>query len=246
LVDGPMVGYPIRGLRPFLGASFRALFLLNLWNDKTLQGPGFAWVLEAWPGAKSEKLLRHASGFNTTPALAPLIAGAVARMESEGVPERTVLRTRDAGATSLAALGDALFWGAVTPAAVFAGLVLLSQGAGAAAAVLVAGQWLPQMIFRVKGLGTGLRMGAAGLATYLRSARAALEWARVAAATVAGAFAAAVVAGSHESYGVAGALAAAAAVPSLGWLMSSRGVSPQALCVAALVLSGALSRLLGR
>jgi len=227
-----------------LRMSYRALFLLSLWNDRTLQGPGFAWTIYAGRGGE-ERAARHAAGFNTTPAMAPCVIGAVARMESDGESPEAISRVRDSGASSLAAIGDQLFWGSIRPSAALAGVVTLPLGPVFSVAILLLVQGVPQFAFRVLGLVRGLSRGKTAIPEFIRIARRAFGVTRFAGAALAGLFAGAVLAGADRSYGTPGLLVALAAVPVLGWLVSFRGASPAAICITMLAVSGMLSLLLG-
>lgn len=235
-----------RKSKVLFGMSLRALFLLNLWNDRTLQGPGFAWTLKSVrPSGGADLMSRHAEGFNTTPAMAPCVIGAVARMEADEAPSADVARVRNSGAASLAAIGDPLFWGAIRPTAVLAGLAAWSLGPVVAVILLVAAQGLPQLIFRLLGIVRGFTHGRAAIPELIGIARRTLLVWRFAGAVLAGLFAGAVLGWSHDAYGTAGGLIAIVAVPLFGWLISSRGSSPSLICVTMLALSGVLSLILG-
>lgn len=230
--------------RDFLRMSFRALFLLSLWNNRTLQGPGFVWALcskddAAGPGA------RDAAGFNTTPAMAPCVIGAVARMQAEGEAQETVSRVRDSGAASLAAIGDRLFGGTIRPSASLAGLVALPLGPFTSVVLLLLSQGLPQVAFRLWGLARGLARGKTAIPDCIGMARRVLAVAGPAGAVLAGLFAGAVIEGAKGSYGLSGVLMALSAVPVFGWLVYFRGASPSTLCLTMLALSGLLSIVLG-
>jgi PTS system mannose-specific IID component len=230
--------------RDFLRMSYRALFLLTLWNDRTLQGPGFAWTIDAEAG-EADRAAGHVTGFNTTPAMAPCVIGAVARLEADGEPPERISTVKDSGAASLAAIGDQLFWGSIRPSAALAGLAAWQLGPFVSAAALLLVQGLPLVAFRLLGLARGLSRGKVAIQECISSARRVFRATRFAGAVLAGLFAGAALGGAERSYGVAGALVLAAAVPVLGWLVSSRGASPSSICLTMLALSGMLSLIFG-
>lgn len=103
---------------------FRLLFLQSSWNYERLQGLGFFYAL--MPGLKKiyprEDMLRVSRGyigyFNTHPYLAPLVAGAVLKLEEEraaGATDVDINEFKEMVAAPYAAIGDALFWGGLRP-----------------------------------------------------------------------------------------------------------------------------------
>jgi mannose/fructose/N-acetylgalactosamine-specific phosphotransferase system component IID len=228
----------------YLGMSYRAMFLLTLWNDRTLQGPGFAWTVNAGVG-EVNRVSRDAAGFNTTPAMAPCVIGAVVRMESDGASPEDVTRVKDSGAASLAAVGDQLFWGLIRPSAALAGLVAWQLGPLVSAAALLAVQGLPQLAFRLLGLARGLGRGKSAIPEFIGAARRAFRVASPVGSALAGLFAGAVLSSARGTHGPEGAIVVMAATAGFVWLMSSRLASPSAICLATLALSGILSLLVG-
>ncbi len=104
---------------------FRLLFLQASWNFERIQGIGFFYAL--LPGLRkvySEDELstigrRYSAYFNTHPYLAPLVAGAVLKLEENNVVEQSTLIDvddfKEMVAAPYAAIGDALFWGGLRP-----------------------------------------------------------------------------------------------------------------------------------
>lgn len=105
---------------------FRLLLLQASWNFETLQGVGFFYAL--FPGLKklyskeelSEISLKYIGYFNTHVYFAPLVAGAVLRLEEDrasGVvaPEVEIDDFKEMVAAPYAAIGDAFFWGGLRP-----------------------------------------------------------------------------------------------------------------------------------
>lgn len=163
-------------------ALSRRLWLLQAgWDYRLMQGAGFSWALK--PALGAERAKRHLEYFNTHPYAAPAIAGMVCKLEEEVVAapeaERAALIERLHGlkracASAFAALGDALFWGALRPGCAALALVaeqLTEAVAGAAAlgpieALGIALLYLAAfnriaLATRRKGLALGLESGAA-------------------------------------------------------------------------------------
>lgn len=105
---------------------FRLLFLQSSWNFERIQGLGFFYAL--LPGMKKlygkdelvEVSKRSVGYFNTHPYLAPLVAGAVLKLEEERMAGETtagldINEFKEMVAAPYAAIGDALFWGGLRP-----------------------------------------------------------------------------------------------------------------------------------
>lgn len=153
----------------------RLFAIQGSWNYETMIGAGLAFallpVLRHVHGSEGadQAALRHARFFNAHPYLCGVAAGALARMESEGVPPPTQERFKDALRGALGALGDQLVWGGWRP---FCVLIAL------AAALLGAPWWLVltgflllynagHLALRGWGLAVGLQEGP-GVARRLR------------------------------------------------------------------------------
>ena len=158
----------------------RGLFLQASWNFERMQHLGFCFALlpvlrrvhpPGSPG-RAEALRRHLEFFNTHPAMASVILGAVARLEADG--QGAAAQTCKLGLMgSYGAIGDSFFWGALRPAAGVAGLtagLLWALGglpgglAGAAAlapAVMLALFNAPQLWLRAFGVFVGAAHGIA-------------------------------------------------------------------------------------
>jgi PTS system mannose-specific IID component len=108
------------------------------WNFERMQNLGFCYQL--LPGLRrlyggtppAEVLLRYTGYFNTHPFLAPWVAGTTLRLEErQRAGEKLPV---DAAAfqnmvmAPYAAIGDALFWGALRPLAAVVGLFLALHG----------------------------------------------------------------------------------------------------------------------
>jgi mannose/fructose/N-acetylgalactosamine-specific phosphotransferase system component IID len=206
----------------------RSLAVQGSWNYQTLIGTGLAFVLApalrhvygADPAKLRAAVARHAELFNAHPYLAALAAGALARLEADGVPPETIGRFKNAIRGSLGSLGDRLVWLMWRPACALLMVALLLAGAGwwiAVAAFLVAYNAL-HLWMRSWGLNAGWRDG-------LQVARALRE---------------APFERLGERAGDAGAvLAGFAAVLAIGW-GGGRGGAYAAAGVAALVAGIAL------
>lgn len=121
------------GWRTRLHVWFRLLFLQASWNYQRMQGLGFLFALlpglrKIYPEEKmGEVAMRHVGYFNTHPYLAPLVAGAVLKLEEERAingEDRSIDIDdfKEIVAAPYAAIGDALFWGGLRPLA--AGITL--------------------------------------------------------------------------------------------------------------------------
>jgi mannose/fructose/N-acetylgalactosamine-specific phosphotransferase system component IID len=224
----------------------RSLFLPNLWNERTLQGPGFAWALGALRISGGAGLMaKHMATFNATPSMAPCVIGAVGRMESGGAPEQEVARVKDSGGASIAAIGDQLFPGSVRPGSAMAGLVALPLGPLVAVLCVLAAQDVSHGAFRVLGARLGLRLGKAAIPRCIESARRALRAWRLVGAVLVGVLFGSIIVGLARSQGVGGGLIALAAVPLMSWLISSAGARPVWICLVLLASSGILSLVAG-
>jgi mannose/fructose/N-acetylgalactosamine-specific phosphotransferase system component IID len=110
----------------------RLLFMQALFNRRGLQNLGLVSALsqaERLTRGGSDVLARHADYFNTNPNLAPLIVGAILRLEDERlggkpVDEKDIASFKKALASPLAAMGDQLFLGALRPLSLTLGCLL--------------------------------------------------------------------------------------------------------------------------
>lgn len=147
----------------------RSLAVQGSWNYRTLIGTGLAYVLAPAlrhvyaddPAKLREALARHAALFNAHPYLAALAAGALARLEADGVPPETIDRFKSAVRGSLGSLGDRLVWLTWRPACALLMVALLLAGAGwwiAVLAFLVSYNAL-HLWMRIWGLDAGWRDG---------------------------------------------------------------------------------------
>ena len=103
--------------RTRLKILWRASFLQSAWNFKGMQNIGFSFML--MPGLSElknapERLQDYGRFFNTQPYMAPTIAGVDLNLEANGQAELADKLQRSL-ASSLAAIGDTLFWGTLKP-----------------------------------------------------------------------------------------------------------------------------------
>ncbi|PLX86917.1 MAG: hypothetical protein C0618_07995 [Desulfuromonas sp.] len=146
------------------------LFLLQgSWNFERLQGLGFFFAL--FPALQKlhgeDRLVtacqQHAGYFNTHPYLAPMVAGAVLKLETDrqqGLdPAVDIQDFKDMVAAPYAAIGDALFWGGLRPLAAGFALLFAVKGIVLAPLIfLVSYNFLP-LCFRTLGFIHGYRAG---------------------------------------------------------------------------------------
>lgn len=110
----------------------RSMLIQAAWNFERMQNIGFVFALvpvlkNTWGASRAElsrALLRHTALFNTQPYMAGFILGvawkleedfSAARSEGEEVFTRRIASVKQLAASALAAIGDALFWGALRP-----------------------------------------------------------------------------------------------------------------------------------
>ncbi|PLX77385.1 MAG: hypothetical protein C0614_09570, partial [Desulfuromonas sp.] len=143
----------------------RSLFIQTSWNFERLQNLGLFYML--LPGLRDiygvspppDVCERHTSYFNTHPYMASLVAGCCLRME-EKVANREQLLVdvqtfKNMVIAPFAAMGDALFWGAIRPLAAVVALFFASQGSLWAPVVFLVLYNVPHLIFRGGGLALG-------------------------------------------------------------------------------------------
>ncbi|MBI3288137.1 MAG: PTS system mannose/fructose/sorbose family transporter subunit IID [Elusimicrobia bacterium] len=225
----------------------RLLLLQARWDPARRQGVGFSFAVDPWlaacwsaePDQLDAARRRHLEYFNTHPVAAGLVAGVVCRYEAAASgargAEREALIQKIGGlksvlGASLAAPCDSFFWGALRPASALIGLVAaqsLAQAGlphplalGASLALVVynvpalAGRWLGMSRGFERGEAAAVELAALPVQSWISGLR------RLAAVGAVASF----VLGAATLEGAA--LAAAAAVFVLGFVLSLRGVSP--------------------
>ncbi len=114
------------------------------WNYERMMGTGFGWAVEPalrdlGDGADGSRyrtaLARHSRYFNAHPYFAGLAIGAAVRAEHDGESPERITRLREALSGPLGSIGDRLIWASWLPACAALGVVLVTLGAGAWAAV---------------------------------------------------------------------------------------------------------------
>lgn len=163
--------------------ALRANLLQATWNFERQQGVGWVYALQPAiealyrdPAERRARLAEHTAYFNTQPTLASLALGAVARLEEQraagaGPDAAGMARVKAALGSTLAALGDRLFWFSLRPfAAVLGVLVALARPETAWGAIVL---WLcystVHLGVRFAGVEWGYRVGPAVLGGRLRA-----------------------------------------------------------------------------
>lgn len=166
----------------FLRVAARANFLQATWNFERQQGVGWAYALQPviealYPDAaeRRERLAEHTAYFNTQPTLASLALGAAARLEEQraagtGPDAAAMGRIKGVLGSTLAALGDRLFWFSLRPFAAALGvLIALARPESAAGAIVLWSVYaVPHLALRFAGVGIGYHRGAGVLGGRLR------------------------------------------------------------------------------
>ena len=169
--------------RTLLAMALRTNLLQTTWNFERQQGVGLAFALHPAlkrlipdKAARCERLAEHTAYFNTQPTLASLAIGAVAQLEEQraagtGPDAVAMQRIKNVLGSTLAALGDRLFWFSLRPfAAALAVLVAITRPASPLAAVVL---WVTyaslHLGVRFAGVGWGYREGPSVLGGVLRS-----------------------------------------------------------------------------
>lgn len=148
---------------------FRLLSLQCSWNFERLQGLGLFYAL--LPALRKlyrrDELLKvareHLTYFNTHPYLAPLVVGALLKLEEGRATKQeqqvTISDFKEMVAAPYAAIGDALFWGGLRPLAAGIALFFAAKGILWAPLVFLLIYNLVPLIFRVFGFMRGYQQG---------------------------------------------------------------------------------------
>jgi len=160
--------------------AWRASLLQATWNFERQQGIGWAWALEPAlerlypdPAVRCERLAEHTAYFNTQPTLASLALGAVASLEERraagnGPDADAIARVKSVLGSSLAALGDRLFWFTLRPFAALIGVWAALGGHPLAALAMWLSYNIPHLGLRFLGVFWGYELGPAVLSGELR------------------------------------------------------------------------------
>ncbi|MBI1798515.1 MAG: PTS mannose/fructose/sorbose transporter family subunit IID [Candidatus Eisenbacteria bacterium] len=161
--------------------ALRSALLQATWNYERQQGVGWAFSLHPAlqrliPGkqGRCERLAEHTAYFNTQPTLASLALGAVAALEEQreagaGPDAAAVARAKSALGSSLAVLGDRLFWMTLRPFAACLGAAFALGGMVRGALAMWVCYNAVHLTWRFLGTGWGYRSGPAVLGKGLRA-----------------------------------------------------------------------------
>lgn len=148
---------------------FRLLLLQGSWNFERLQGLGFFYSMlpalkKLYPREKIGEVAKDYIGyFNTHPYLAPLVAGAVLKLEEERAAQQDQLvavdEFKEMVAAPYAAIGDALFWGGLRPLAAGVALFFAAKGLLFAPLVFLLFYNVVPLTFRISGFIRGYQQG---------------------------------------------------------------------------------------
>jgi PTS system mannose-specific IID component len=166
-----------------LRMALRANLLQSTWNFERQQGVGWAYAiqpaLEALyrdPAERRARLAEHTAYFNTQPTLASLALGAAARLEEDrangtGPDAAGMARVKAALGSTLAALGDRLFWFSLRPFAAALGvLIALHRPLAPWGAIALVGVYASVHLgLRMAGVSWGYAAGPGVLSGRLRS-----------------------------------------------------------------------------
>lgn len=181
----------------------RSVLLQATWNYERQQGLGWAWSLEpalrriyADEALLRSRLVEHTAYFNTQPTMASLVLGAVAGMEEaravSGAPDAAgVARIKNVLGSSLAALGDRLFWFSLRQFAACVGVLGALLGGWPGAVALWLCYNVVHQTVRFLGVGWGYRAGPEVLGESTRGRfQTLIRWLSAAGAALVGAVAA--------------------------------------------------------
>jgi PTS system mannose-specific IID component len=160
--------------------SLRASLLQATWNYERQQGLGWAWAIKPAidrfypePEVRAARLAEHTAYFNTQPTLASIVLGVAAGLEEQRVqgagPDADgMIRMKNVLGSSVAAIGDRLFWFTLRPFAACLGVLLAMRGSWLGAVTLWVSYNLFHQILRFAGTRWGYREGPAVLSGGLR------------------------------------------------------------------------------
>jgi len=147
----------------------RLLLLQGSWNFERLQGLGFFFaqlpaLKKLYPDQQLRSIAKGYTGyFNTHPYLAPLVAGAVLKLEeARAANQQTAVdidEFKELVAAPYAAIGDALFWGGLRPLAAGIALFFAAKGILWAPLVFLLLYNIIPLTFRVSGFIRGYQQG---------------------------------------------------------------------------------------
>lgn len=161
--------------------GLRASLLQATWNFERQQGLGWAFslkpVLERLipdPAERAARLVEHTAYFNTQPTLASIALGAVAGVEEQRangalVDADAVARIKGVLGSSLAAIGDRLFWLTLRPWVAVLGVMVALVGGWRGAVTMWICYNVVHLMVRWRGVSWGYREGPQVLNDSLRA-----------------------------------------------------------------------------
>ncbi len=155
----------------FIRIYFRSFFIQASWNYEKMLSLGYTFCLIPFADRfikdhkhRVEFLTRSMGFFNTHPYMANWILGGVLKLEENAgadpnISPKLIERYKKQLSTTLAAIGDQLFWRLLKPIAVMIGILLsfFNITGGLIAAFLFYN--IPHFYMRLKGLLTGYELG---------------------------------------------------------------------------------------
>lgn len=160
-------------LSVLLHGCARSVLQQGSWNFERMQNLGFCYqvlpALRALYGKEppAAVLERHVAYFNTHPYMASWVAGTSLHLEERRLAGESLPTDADGFRNMVmapyAAMGDALFWGAIRPLAAVVALLLAIQGWWWAPLVLLVLYNLPHLACRLGGWLIGYRQGFASV-----------------------------------------------------------------------------------
>jgi PTS system mannose-specific IID component len=167
--------------RDLLRIALRVSLLQATFNFERQQGLGWAFSLapalrRLYPdhALRAQRLAEHTAYFNTQPTLCSIALGAVASFEEQraaGAPidSGSMTRVKNVLGSSLAAIGDRMFWFTLRPLCACIGLILAAGGSALGAVVMWTCYNVMHQGMRVAGVGWGYRHGPAVMSGDLRA-----------------------------------------------------------------------------
>ncbi|MCG8608076.1 PTS system mannose/fructose/sorbose family transporter subunit IID [bacterium] len=157
---------PPLGKVDFVRVLYRCFFIQAAWNYERMLGLGYCACLMPFlkkrisgQTERSDFLKRNLGFFNTHPYMASWILGAVMKLEDQHVDSSQIDRFKKRLSSSLAAVGDQLFWSDFKSLSVMLAALCALYNAWTAIPVFLIVYNLPHFIMRIKGLREGYRRG---------------------------------------------------------------------------------------
>ena len=159
--------------RDLLRMALRSSLLQATFNFERQQGLGWAFAfapalkrLYPDPALRARRLAEHTAYFNTQPTLCSVALGAVAAYEEQGaagapIDAGAVTRVKNVLGSSLAAIGDRMFWFTLRPLCACIGLILAASGSAFGAVALWVCYNVMHQGMRVAGVAWGYQRGPA-------------------------------------------------------------------------------------